>query len=161
MADIVVKTHNGNETYTGIESVTFNTTQEGVKATFIAQKQADWLQNDETAVDYVKNKPFYENGDTVVKLDNKYLNILEEENVNENVLLAEQELDFNSGVHTRYEYWDFDKDTELTVSWDGTEWSVFPQDMGGPYLIGNAALVDAGEDTGEPFDIALISAELA
>lgn len=161
MADIVVKTHNGNETYTGIESVTFNTTQEGVKATFIAQKQADWLQNDETAVDYIKNKPFYENGDAVVKLDNKYLNILEEENVNENVLLAEQELDFNSGVHTRYEYWDFDKDTELTVSWDGTEWSVFPQDMSGPYLIGNAALVDAGEDTGEPFAIALISAELA
>ena len=79
----------------------------------------------------------------------------------ENVIFAEQELDFNNGVHTRHEYLDFDKDTELTVSWDGTEWGVFPQDMGGPYLIGNAALIGAGDDTGEPFAIASISAELA
>ena len=79
----------------------------------------------------------------------------------ENVIFAEQELDFNNGVHTRHEYLDFDKDTELTVSWDGTEWGVFPQDMGGPYLIGNAALIGAGDDTGEPVAIASISAELA
>jgi hypothetical protein len=79
----------------------------------------------------------------------------------EKVILAEQELDFNNGVHTRHEYLDFDKDTELTVSWDGTEWGVFPQDMGGPYIVGNAALIGAGDDTGEPFAIASISAELA
>ena len=128
MADIVVKTNNGSETYTGIESVTFNTTQEGVKATFIAQKQADWLQNDETAVDYIKNKPFYENEDTVVKLDNKYLNILEQENVNENVILAEQTFEgfaYNESVgiylKSGYSLFALQEGETYRVLWDGKQ----------------------------------------
>jgi hypothetical protein len=37
-------------------------------------KKADWNQNDPTAPDYVKNRPFYETDDgEVVKIDQKYL----------------------------------------------------------------------------------------
>ena len=34
----------------------------------------NWSQSDETAIDYIKNKPFGDNSDgTVTKIDNKYL----------------------------------------------------------------------------------------
>lgn len=154
MADIVVKTNSGNETYTGIESVTFNTTQEGVKATFIAQKQADWLQNDETAVDYIKNKPFYENGDTVVKLDNKYLNILEEENVDENVILAEIEIFFDAG-ETTHDPIGLVAGNTYKIIWNSVEYvDVAKQENVLGYdavIVGNLALVGATEPTDFPF----------
>lgn len=38
------------------------------------QVQANWAQSNETAIDYIKNKPFGDNSDgTVTKIDNKYL----------------------------------------------------------------------------------------
>lgn len=35
--------------------------------------QPDWNQNDPTAADYVKNRPFYTDGEDVVQIDEKYL----------------------------------------------------------------------------------------
>lgn len=58
MADIILKDASGtDQTYTGVNSVSFRTTTEGETATFITQQQADWNQEDEAAVDYIKNKP--------------------------------------------------------------------------------------------------------
>lgn len=68
MADIVLK--NGwkeKAIYKNVTSVSFETTTEGVRATYYENGnggtglsvQADWEQNDSTAQDYIKNRPFY------------------------------------------------------------------------------------------------------
>lgn len=68
MADIVLK--NGwkeKAIYKNVTSVSFETTTEGVRATYYengngetgVSVQADWEQNDSTAQDYIKNRPFY------------------------------------------------------------------------------------------------------
>ena len=37
------------------------------------QVQSDWSQNDETQPDYIKNRPFYSDGGTVHKMDEKFI----------------------------------------------------------------------------------------
>lgn len=68
MADIVLKNGwNQKAIYTNVTSVSFETTTKGVKATYYengnggtgVSVQADWKQNDSTAQDYIKNRPFY------------------------------------------------------------------------------------------------------
>lgn len=39
----------------------------------IAHSQSDWSQTDETAIDFIKNKPFYQDGETIVPLDEKFI----------------------------------------------------------------------------------------
>ena len=63
MADVVLKNSSGkDETYQGIDNVTLLNT-EGNPETFVNERliqnqiQADWNQTDDTAVDYIKNKP--------------------------------------------------------------------------------------------------------
>ena len=49
--------------------------------TLTGQEQADWNETDATLATYIQNKPFGENEDgTVTQIDNKYLPILESEN---------------------------------------------------------------------------------
>ena len=69
------------------------------------------------------------------------------------VVFAEQALHFDNGTHTRPEYIDFSKYSEVTVVWNGAEWKVTPASADGFYFIGNAFLNDVGDDTGEPFFI--------
>lgn len=58
MADIKLKDASGNDQeYIGVNSVSFRSTTEGETVTFIAQQQVDWNQTDDTAVDFIKNKP--------------------------------------------------------------------------------------------------------
>lgn len=68
MADIVLKNGwNQKAIYKNVTSVSFETTTEGVKATYYENGnggtgpsvQVDWEQNDSTAQDYIKNRPFY------------------------------------------------------------------------------------------------------
>lgn len=72
MANIVLRNGwNQPATYYNVASVTFQTDQEGVMATFYESgkdpgggggglgAQADWLQNNKDAADYIKNRPFY------------------------------------------------------------------------------------------------------
>lgn len=40
--------------------------------------QSDWNQNKATATDYVKNRPFYTDGDTVVKIPAEYIPAMSE-----------------------------------------------------------------------------------
>ena len=96
--------------------------------------QPDWNQNDETAADYVKNRPFY-TGDSVET-------VLEEStaefgDVGNGFYVATIPFAYSPTVGKTY-----------NVSWDGT---VYKRTYQGGGLIGNLSLIDEGSDTGEPF----------
>ena len=95
--------------------------------------QPDWNQNDETAQDYVKNRPFYL-GDPV-----------------EAVLVEESTASFVDG------YSEFQSTFEATVgetykvSWDGTAYECTCVASNYNLFIGNLSIIGRGSDTGEPF----------
>ena len=99
--------------------------------------QPDWNQNDETAADYVKNRPFYtgDAGETV---------LLEESTVtfedNGGNYFGQLESTFSATVGETYK-----------VSWDATTYECACIDFNGNIAIGNLSLMGAGSDTGEPF----------
>lgn len=102
------------------------------------QVQPDWNQNDPTAKDYVKNRPFY-TGDTV-----------------ETVLVEESTVPF---VDTGRGFYmaEFPSTFEATVGetykvyWDGTAYECTCVIFNGMLTIGNLSLAGVGSDTGEPF----------
>ena len=99
--------------------------------------QSDWNQNDETALDYVKNRPFYtvEPAPTV---------LLEE-------ITAPFE-DVGGGFFTLLQLTDILSVGETyTVSWDGTLYETVCTDVDGTPVIGNLSILGRGSDTGEPF----------
>lgn len=107
-----------------------------------ASVQSDWNQNDSTAADYVKNRPFYA-GDPV-----------------ETVFVEERTELFNedygiyiAGLDSTFRPTDGDI---YTVYWDGTVYEcacVEDVDSEGKpmYYIGNLSILDYDPDTGEPF----------
>ena len=105
----------------------------------IGSTQPDWDQNDVTAADYVKNRPFY-TGDPV-----------------ETVLVEERTLAFaevgNGGLHQAI----IESTIEITagetykVSWDGTVYECICVSIEGTYGLGNLSIMGVGSDTGEPF----------
>ena len=102
-----------------------------------SQTIPDWNQNDETAPDYVKNRPFY-TGDPV-----------------ETVLVEESTVSFadQGGMYAAA----FPSTFEATVgeiykvSWDGTVYECTCVSFSDIPVIGNLSIVGAGSDTGEPF----------
>ncbi len=101
----------------------------------------DWLQNDETASDYIKNRPFSES-------------IFE--------LLSETEVTFEDGIYEQPEYTGelLVSDETYTVTWNGTEYTCVAQTMSGMGgAIGNVGLATGGTDTGEPFVIVTMASE--
>lgn len=107
--------------------------------------QADWNQNDSTAADYVKNRPFY-TSDPVETV------LVEESTVafteNEGLFGAEFSSTFSATVGETYK-----------VSWDGSvyECSCVAVDEVPFPLIGNLSIIGLGSDTSEPFLIAVES----
>ena len=110
--------------------------------------QPDWNQNDETAADYVKNRPFY-TGDPV-----------------ETVLVEETTVAFadagdGSGMYAAV----FPSTVEVTagetykVSWDGTVYECACVLLSDAYAIGNLSMPGIGPDTGEPFLIGVRNGE--
>ena len=101
--------------------------------------QPDWNQNDSTAADYVKNRPFY-TGDPV-----------------ENVLVEESAVPFaeNGGLYMAQFPSNFEATVGETykVSWDGAVYESACVDFNGMTIIGNLSLMGYGSDTGEPFII--------
>ena len=100
--------------------------------------QPDWNQNDSTAADYVKNRPFY-TGDPV-----------------ETVLVEESTVSFaedDSGIYTGGLESTFSATVGETykVSWDGTTYECACVGYESEYWIGNLSIVGFGSDTGEPF----------
>ena len=99
----------------------------------------DWNQNNSTAADYVKNRPFY-TGDPV-----------------ETVLVEESTVAF-AEVHGRGLYsaqlsstFEATVGETYKVSWDGTVYECTCEGSNDLYLIGNLSIAGGGSDTGEPF----------
>ena len=102
--------------------------------------QPDWNQNNDTAADYIKNRPFY-TGDPVetVLVEESTVSFADEGGV----YGAEVTSTFLGTVGNTYK-----------VYWDGVVYeSVCKDYRAGLAAIGNLSIVGAGSDTGEPFII--------
>lgn len=99
--------------------------------------QPDWNQNDSTAADYIKNRPFY-TGNPV-----------------ETVLVEKNALSFieEGGLYVAFFRSDFEATVGETynVSWDGTIYECVCVNFRNSLIIGNLSIRGAGSDTGEPF----------
>ena len=105
--------------------------------------QSDWNQNDETAADYVKNRPFY-TGDPVETV------LVEESTVSfaesGGGYIADLQSTFEATVGETY-----------SVSWDGTAYECTCVSSNNRPVIGNLSILGAGSDTGEPFVVMFIN----
>ena len=101
--------------------------------------QPDWNQNDETAADYIKNRPFYSE-------------------TTETVLVEEITVPFTSpgsGIYYATIQSAFKPTAGETykVSWDGAVYECVGETISGYTVIGNPSVIGVGVDTGEPFVI--------
>ena len=107
----------------------------------------DWNQNDSTAADYVKNRPFYTGGPV------------------ETVLVEESTVAFTENQDMGFYIAQFPSTFEATVgetykvSWDGTVYECTCGDFNGNLVLGNLSIAGAGSDTGEPFVIIIINGQ--
>ena len=101
--------------------------------------QSDWNQNNDTAADYIKNRPFY-TGDLV-----------------ETVLVEESTASFTNagGLYMAQIQSNFEATAGETykVTWDGTVYECMCVDFNGIPSFGNLSIAGGGSDTGEPFII--------
>ena len=120
-------------------------TNPSVLGGLLSDLQADWNQNDETAADYIKNRPFY-TGDPVETV------FVEESTVsfvgNNGLYHAEFPSTFEATIGETY-----------TVSWDGTVYECTCAFADGDLTIGNLSIIGAASDTGEPFLIGMFNGE--
>ena len=101
--------------------------------------QPDWNQNDSTAADYIKNRPFYSE-------------------TTETVLVEESTVPFTSpgaGLYYATIQSAFKPTAGETykVSWDGAAYECVGETISGYTVIGNPSIIGVGADTGEPFVI--------
>ena len=110
-----------------------------------SQTIPDWNQNDETAPDYVKNRPFY-TGDPVETV------LVEESTVsfaeNHGLYMAQFPSTFEATVGETYK-----------VYWDGTAYECACVNFNDQPAIGNLSIIGAGSDTGEPFVMVILNGE--
>ena len=102
--------------------------------------QPNWNQNDETAADYIKNRPFYTSDPS------------------ETVLVEESTVSFtspSSGIYYATIQSAFKPTAGETykVSWDGAAYECVGETISGYPVIGNPSVIGVGADTGEPFVI--------
>ena len=117
-----------------------NAAGEQIVRTF-EQVQSDWNQNDETAVDYVKNRPFY--------TGNPVETVLVEERT-----LSFTEVDPGAGIYTSdfAVAYSFIAGETCTVYWDGNAYELAWKNFeGGTLYLGNLSIATGGTGTGEPF----------
>ena len=110
--------------------------------------QADYLQNDPAAKDYIKNRPFYSEGEkTEIVVDREIIPLQEvefsAENAPEGCLIA---LCTTSTVSAPAI---LSKSLNLTI--DGTTYSVSTTRIGKGSAFGNLGLIGEGEATSDPF----------
>lgn len=106
------------------------------------QIQPDWNQNDSTAVDYVKNRPFYTGAPVETVLVEESTVSFED---NGGVYMAGLESTFVPTVGETYK-----------VYWDGTVYECICTDFNRGKAIGNLSIINEGSDTGEPFLMCII-----
>ena len=109
--------------------------------------QPDWNQNDETAADYVKNRPFY-TGDPV-----------------ETVFVEESTVPFSESRNGKYQgvflsTFSATVGETYKVYWDGAAYECTCVDFLNTPVIGNLAIVGDGSDTGEPFVMGILNDEV-
>ena len=97
-------------------------------------KKPDWNQNDSTAADYVKNRPFYTGTVETVLIEESTVSFGD---VGNGFYVATIPFAYSPTVGKTY-----------NVSWDGTAYKSTYQ---GGDSIGNLSLIGNGSDTGEPF----------
>ena len=102
---------------------------------------SDWNQNNETASDYIKNRPFY----TGVPVETV---LVEESTVsfadNDGIYAAQFPSKFIPTVGETYK-----------VYWDGIVYECICVDVKGMPCLGNLSILGVGSDTGEPFAMAV------
>lgn len=120
------------------------TTREVIKTFYNALLQrlkkhrGDWNQNDPTADDYIKNRPFYtDENDKTVNVPEQKITIPSKRPYSARLILPEP-IEFVVGQ--TYE-----------VKWDNETYSCVAFDVHGISAIGNQGVLDGGTDTGEPF----------
>ena len=100
--------------------------------------QADWNQNNATAKDYIKNRPFY-TGDTVESI------------IYENVNASFSKSYGSTYIHTEEFAYNFPETNKTyNIMWDGVLYTCSSENSESK-LIGNLSLIGNGNDTGEPF----------
>lgn len=116
-----------------------NAAGEQIVGTF-EQAQSDWNQNDETAVDYIKNRPFYTgNPVETVFVEERTLSFTE---VKDGIYAAEAPPLFLATVGETY-----------TVYWDSTSYECICVNYMDLPALGNLSIALGGSDTGEPFAV--------
>ena len=99
--------------------------------------QPDWNQNDSTAADYVKNRPFY-TGDPV-----------------KTVLVGESNVSFADGGGVYYAEFPSTFSAKVgetyAVTWDGTDYECVCSVFNSVPALGNLSIAGGGDNTGEPF----------
>lgn len=105
---------------------------------WVTSQKSDWNQNDPTAANFVKNRPFYESIE----------------------LLFDQRVEFTEGMYSQSELLPISVGDVVKVTWDGVEYKCVALDASaigatGALLVGNFPPL-TGVDTGEPFAIAII-----
>ena len=116
-----------------------NAAGEPIVGTF-EQVQSDWNQNNETAADYVKNRPFYtKNPVETILVEERTVSFAE---AHEGVYGAEILPMFLATAGETY-----------TVYWDGTAYECICVNYMGYPVLGNLSIAFGGSDTGEPFAI--------
>ena len=116
-----------------------NAAGEQIVGTF-EQVQSDWSQNDETSVDYVKNRPFYtKNPVETILVEESTLSFIE---AHDGIYGAEAPPVFLATSGETY-----------TVYWNGTAYECICVDYMGYPALGNLSIAFGGSDTGEPFAI--------
>lgn len=99
--------------------------------------QPDYNQNNETATDYIKNRPFYTGAPVeTVLLEESTITFAEKNGIYQAVVPST----FKATVGETYK-----------VSWDGTVYECTCAIVNGLPAFGNTSVMGAGSDTGEPF----------
>ena len=119
-------------------------TNPAVLATLLGDlnKQSDWNQNDDTQLDYVKNRPFYTSAVETVLVEERTVSFVKDPK--RDLYTGEFQSTFSATAGETYK-----------VSWDGTTYECTCIDDGMLSLIGNLSIIGEGSDTGEPFLLAV------
>ena len=101
--------------------------------------QPDWNQNDPTAADYVRNRPFYEAMGTAWLLPEQSVTFTPNDGNNIYLSSTLPALDIAGGA-------------TCTVTWDAVAYTCVVRELeAGLFYIGNLSIDGDGDDTGEPF----------
>ena len=120
---------------------------------------ADWNANDENGAGYIKNRPFYSDGNTVYPLPEKFLPEGVPYCVENGTVQVLPEVtitaDDSTGMMAIYNHFTLEQGAAYTVVWNGVHYECTAKHttLSGESAVtlGNMSLVSAEENTGEPF----------